>query len=299
MREPYKIVLWGIGKIYNSHITILKMWESLDEIEVVAVTANELPNIHTIDGWAVASKEELSNIEFDYILVMNEVYQSAIIEDIVRLGIERKCILPYRIMDIPYFKWDKYIGLLESNLSIITNNCWGGLVCHTLGMECRSPFKNLALSADDLLNLLSDLRGNLSVEPKFVEFRTERHSGIRYPVMKLNDSYIHFNHDTSVEEALEKWNRRLKKINYDNIFVAIYTTDEAVINRFISLESNRKACFVPKGCKIQNPYVYELDMLPGQKEFWETVNSNVTNGANSYLIDIISLLLGEKRYRVN
>ena len=299
MGKPYKLILWGLGKEYNSHVMCLKHQESLNEIRINAVTANEIPHYSRIDGWPLIEKEKIKRTAFDYILVMNEAYQDEIVTDIMKLGIERKRILPCRILNIPYFTWSRYIRLLESEISILSNNCWGGIVCHTLGMECRSPFKNLALSAKDLLELLPNLQENVMEKPEFVEFRKEVHSGIRYPVMRLKNAYIHFNHDTSVEEALEKWNRRLKKINYNNLFVEIYTEDRDVVEHFISLKTKKKACFVPRGFGIKDPNVYELEMLPGQKEFWEVVNSNVSNGANSYLLDIISLLAGEKKYRVD
>lgn len=154
MGEPYKRILWGLGKEYNSHVMCLKHQESLNEIRINAVTANEIPHYSRIDGWQLIEKEKIKRTTFDYILVMNEAYQDEIVTDIMKLGIERKRILPCRILNIPYFTWSRYIRLLESEISILSNNCWGGIVCHTLGMECRSPFKNLALSAKDLLKFI-------------------------------------------------------------------------------------------------------------------------------------------------
>lgn len=149
MGEPYKRILWGLGKEYNSHVMCLKHQESFNEIRINAVTANEIPHYSRIDGWQLIEKEKIKRTAFDYILVMNEAYQDEIVTDIMKLGIERKRILPCRI-----FTWSRYIRLLESEISILSNNCWGGIVCYTLGMECRSPFKNLALSAKDLLKFI-------------------------------------------------------------------------------------------------------------------------------------------------
>ena len=50
MEEPYKLILWGLGKEYNSHVMCLKHQESLNEIRINAVTANEIPHYSRIDG---------------------------------------------------------------------------------------------------------------------------------------------------------------------------------------------------------------------------------------------------------
>ena len=120
--------------------------------------------------------------------------------------------------------------------------------------------------------------------------------------MAIDDVRIHFNHDSTVEGALEKWTRRCKKFNYDNVFVCIYTEEDDEVDMFLNLrEFPNKICFTPyrngRECwKEEN--VYELDILPGQTEFWETVNSNVSNGKNSLEIDILAMLHMKKRYRV-
>lgn len=63
-----------------------------------------------IDGWPLIEKEKIKRIAFDYILVMNEAYQDEIVTDIMKLGIERKRILPCRILDIPYLHGADILG---------------------------------------------------------------------------------------------------------------------------------------------------------------------------------------------
>lgn len=44
MEEPYKLILWGLGKEYNSHVMCLKHQRALTRLEINAVTANEIPH---------------------------------------------------------------------------------------------------------------------------------------------------------------------------------------------------------------------------------------------------------------
>lgn len=299
---PYRIIVWGLGTVYNRHINSLKYAEQNGEITVVAVTAMEVPKIQFLDAWRVINSDSLSEESFDYIIVMSESFFGEIVRHIVSMGIKREKIIPCRVMDIPYFNWHDYIHILESRVSIACNNCWGGILYHTLGLECLSPFKNLALSPTDLMHMLPNLKHYLTETPKLEGWRTDPHSNQLYPVMSIDDVKIHFNHDSTVDEALEKWTRRCKKFNYDNVFVCIYTEEDDIVEMFLRLnEYPNKVCFTPyrngqQRWKEEN--VYELDILPGQKEFWESVNSNVSNGKNSLEIDILAMLHMKKRYRV-
>lgn len=300
--KSYRIIVWGLGTLYNRHVNLLKYAEQNGEITVVAVTALEVPEIKFLDEWRVIKSDDLCMEKFDYIVVMSEGYFGEIVRHIVNLGVHREKIIPCRVMDIPYFNWSDYIHILESHVSIACNNCWGGILYHTLGLECLSPFKNLALSPKDLLHMLPNMKQYLTMTPQLVDWRTDSHSNQLYPVMAIDDVKIHFNHDSTVEGALEKWTRRCKKFNYDNVFVCIYTEEDDVVEIFLELSGYpNKICFTPyrngqERWKEEN--VYELDILPGQKEFWESVNSNVSNGKNSLELDILAMMNMKKKYRV-
>ena len=47
-----------------------------------------------------------------------------------------------------------------------------------------------------------------------------------YPICKCDDILLYFNHSESFEEANNTWEKRKKRINWDNIFVMMYTEDE-------------------------------------------------------------------------
>ena len=112
--------------------------------------------------------------------------------------------------------------------------------------------------------------------------------------MRLGDVEVHCNHDTEAEKAQVNWNRRCKKINYDNLFVEMYTESKKLAEEFLKINYKKKVCFVPFESK-SDELIY-VQKVNNQKEFWESVNSNAGIGNGSYSYDIIKLLLREKSF---
>lgn len=287
----YKVVIYGIGEQYNKNYNILKYYELTEQISIVGVTAKWIPNSSYLDEYKLVSLSELHTITYDYIVIMSDIYFDEIVNDLVSREISRNKLVSYRVLQVPHLDFSSYIELKESRISIISNNCWGGVIYRTLGMECLSPFKNLSLEEEDYLRLLKNFKYYMGCEPRFLKYAYNKNSKKEYPVMLLDDVKLHCNHDTNPEEAAEKWNRRKVKINYDNLFVEMYTENREMMGKFLALEEyDRKVCFVPFQTDKQN--VVQLSLYPGQSMFWETVNSNAGNGANSIKYGSLQLLLG-------
>lgn len=286
----YKVIIYGIGEQYNKNYNILKYYELTDQICIVGVTAKWIPNASSLDGYKLVSIGELHTITYDYIVIMSDIYFDEIVNDLVYRKISRDKLISYRVLQVPHLDFTSYIELKESRISIISNNCWGGVIYRTLGMECLSPFKNLSLEEEDYLKLLKNFKYYMGCNPVFLEYSYNKNSKMEYPVMLLDDVKLHCNHDTNPEEAATKWNRRKAKLNYDNLFVEMYTENRETMEKFLALEEyDRKVCFVPFQTDKQN--VVQLSLYPGQSMFWETVNSNAGNGANSIVYNSLNLLL--------
>lgn len=178
----------------------------------------------------------------------------------------------------------------------MSNNCWGGTIYNTLGMECLSPFKNLYLEDGDYIKLLKNLRHYLSCELQFKEFAIDVHSGAEYPVMCLEDVLVHCNHVQTPEEAAADWKRRVGKMNWNNIFVEMYTENIDIAGEFSKLDRyKKKICFVPFA--VENECLMQLNALGNGYEFYEVVNRNAGNGNGSLSYLPWELLEGKKIYR--
>ena len=207
----------------------------------------------------------IQSLDYDYIMIMNDVHFTDIVKTALENGVLRERILTFRILEIPNLNFNEYIRLKKSRLSIISNNCWGGIVYNNLGMECLSPFKN------------------------FSHYAIDEHSKKEYPVMMIGDIAIHCNHDDNPETAARNWEKRCEKLNYNNLFIEMYTENPEIADQFQAMERyEKKICFVP--FESGNENAFRLELHGRQTEFWEAVNSNAGNGNNCFTYDMIGLL---------
>lgn len=129
--------------------------------------------------------------------------------------------------------------LKNRDFSLFASNCVGACICHDLGLPFRSPFVNLWLRPADLVKLLEAPKEYLE---KPLEFFAD--PGRDYPVAKLGDLTVYFQHYKSEEEAAAAWKRRCGRIHWDNLFVLMTDQegcDEALLRRFDKLPYPNKA----------------------------------------------------------
>lgn len=110
--------------------------------------------------------------------------------------------------------------LRNRDVSIISTNCIGGVFCHDMGMKFLSPTVNLFLYPRDFLKYVANLKKYNSITPT-----AEMDEKLGYPVGKIDDIKIYFMHYTSCDEAINKWEERKKRINYDKILVMVQDND--------------------------------------------------------------------------
>ena len=113
----------------------------------------------------------------------------------------------------------KYTG---NTPSIICSTCIGGLIYNNLGLRFMSPTINLWIYSPDFVRFACNLKEYLASELEFLPPNNKYTDGA-YPVGKLKDIIIHFNHYKTKEEALSKWNERAKRVDFDNLY---FITDD-------------------------------------------------------------------------
>ena len=153
----------------------------------------------------------------------------------------------------------RYQKLKIKNPTIISNNCWAGIVSQYLGVKYYTPTIGLYFYADEYIKFLSNFNYYVKLPIKVIETEKSRH----YEEMKnkkhekaivgvLDDVEIVFLHYKTKEEVLEKWKRRVERINYDCIIFKFCNqnscTDE-LIKKFDELPLNNKICFSSKEYK--------------------------------------------------
>ena len=75
------------------------------------------------------------------------------------------------------FRNDTYIPLTckhrgrklkSTNFTIISNNCWGGMIYESYNLPKESPTVGLFFMAKDYIEFLSDLKGYINGKPTFI-----------------------------------------------------------------------------------------------------------------------------------
>lgn len=292
----YKVILWGFGNCYNLMKNTIAYFEITKQLEVVCIAASD-KYMEVLDDYRVIYPCDIREEEYDYIFVMSDKYFDDIVEiGTKKYGIDRKKMISFKILQIPQLNLKDYFTLYESDITIVSNNCWGGCIYNTLGMECQSPFKNLFLNDDDYIKVYSNLKYYMEKSLVMSHYAVDLHAGNEYPVLLLEDIEIHCNHADNVQQAIDDWERRKAKINWSNVYYEMSTNDKVMANKFLkTLDGKNGICFVP--WKANEEKMLHIEQAPGQKYYWEAITGNATLGTYGLKYSLVDLLLGKKRLR--
>lgn len=134
-----------------------------------------------------------------------------------------------------------------SSISFISMNCIGGIMYIDGKTQFMSPTVGLYFLPDDFIKFVNNLDYYLSQVPVVT-------MGEKFPVGKIDDITINFMHYETPEEALNKWERRKRRINKDNIFILMVERDGFLDEHF---ESFKKIKY-PKLLYVKSPkYICE------------------------------------------
>ena len=153
--------------------------------------------------------------------------------------------------------------LKSTDFTIISNNCWGGMIYESYNLPKESPTVGMFFMAKDYIEFLSDLKGYINGKLTFIKPEESRWkdapqvSGDKrfgtYPVGVLsngkNTIELFFLHYHSEKEAREKWERRIKRINWNKLLVKFNDQNgctETEVNRFMGLPYKNKLFFTCK-----------------------------------------------------
>src|SRR5919112_1564982 len=144
--------------------------------------------------------------------------------------------------------------LRNDDFTVISDDCFGAEIYRHLGLPYNTPFVGGFMFAPCFLRILTDLRGYLEgpvewlEESRYEKVNEERAAGLApaYPIAVLRDgAEIHYNHYEE-REARERFERRVPRINYDNLFIKtaadrnLWTIEE--LERFDALPYSNKLC---------------------------------------------------------
>ena len=138
-------------------------------------------------------------------------------------GIRLKLLKQYRLR----FAVIRKKQLMNTDFTVISNNCWGGMLYESYGLQKMSPTVGMFFMADDFIKFCADLKGYTSKPLAFIppdksryanDLKKDKRFG-SYPIGVIDDIEIMFLHYHSEQEAKEKWERRCARINWDKLIV--------------------------------------------------------------------------------
>ena len=106
-----------------------------------------------------------------------------------------------------------------SDVTLVSQNCIGGVMYHDCEAKFISPTVNLFIKPHEFMRFVRNLEFYLDETPVVAD-------GDKYPVGDLSDNIkINFMHYYSQKEALEKWEQRKQRVNKKKIFVICIERD--------------------------------------------------------------------------
>lgn len=124
------------------------------------------------------------------------------------------------------------VRLKNRDFTIIASNCVGTMIYHDMGLPFLTPTINLTISMRDLVEMAGNLRWYM--EQELIEVQ----DGGKCPAGRLGSIRINFVHYDTFEEGAACWERRKKRINWDNIILMGVERDDcdyAVLKSFDQL----------------------------------------------------------------
>lgn len=300
-----KCLIWGCGEGYQKLYNLIKYEELKGNINIEAIVSKH--NLFWVqDGYEVISPKDIVNREFDYIIVTSSKYYGEILADAENIagGGIKKRVINGAVLHIPGFDFVNYIKLRENPVSIITNDCFGGMLYHYLNLEFSSPFINCWIEANDFLLLVNNLEQYMK-QPLLLKQEGDIY---QCPVGTLtylhNRICIHFNHAYSFDEAKSEFDRRRNRIHWDNIFICSNISRKEYAESFINVPYRKKNItgedFGTEDSVVLRGYKHDYEDRQKDaseaREFWSYMHdmNNLTKE-----IDIFRMLLGEHEIRRN
>lgn len=105
----------------------------------------------------------------------------------------------------------KRVELEKKEISILCNNCTGGLILHDLGLRFDSPTVNMFFHELDFFEFIEHFE--YYIKQKLIQIPNPKYDPVApdYPVAllsgggKYKDLELHFLHYKSFDEAFQKW----------------------------------------------------------------------------------------------
>jgi len=161
-------------------------------------------------------------------------------------------------------------SLTNTDFTIISNNCWGGMIYESYNLQKSSPTVGVYMMASDYVKFISNLKHYLSADLTFINQESARcfndiKNNKNYPNFPIGllggEIEIVFLHYTSEQDALEKWKRRCKRVNFKNILFKFNDQNGCTrqdLEKFLKLPHKNKIFYTCKDWGFSSPVIKKI-----------------------------------------
>ena len=167
----------------------------------------------------------------------------------------------------PYLGRFRRKQLLNTQFTIISNNCWAGHVYRYYHLPYDTPTIGLYFFSEDYIKFIYNLRHYMDAELRFIKYTDSKYSEEivkshqeEVPIGRLDDIEIVFLHYHSEKEAKEKWNRRKLRIHWDNLYFKMSEQNQCSLEHlkaFDRLDTSKKFVFVSKNYELTSQILFK------------------------------------------
>lgn len=151
-----------------------------------------------------------------------------------------------------------------TDFTIISNNCFGGIVYRDHHLPYLTPTAGLFIMPKDFIKFIYNIEYYLSKSP--VEIKIEESGYFNYlksidydgVIGKIDDVELMFLHYNDFNEAKTKWERRKKRVNFDKIIYKFNDQNNCTIEelkKFEAFPAKNKVLFTAKKYEGIDSYV--------------------------------------------
>lgn len=119
------------------------------------------------------------------------------------------------------YNWFYRRGNNQSHITLLSQNCVGGVLYHMLSLPFDSPTINMFIEDENFVKLAENPEHYFSLDAEPFE---ERHidgkdDSLVYPTIRVDDIILCCQHYKNCAEAVAAWNKRRLRVDIDNLYV--------------------------------------------------------------------------------
>jgi len=248
------------------------------------------------------SPQELLQEDFDILLILtgeNGRQKAASIRSTLQgYGLDPQKYLFDFVACTPGFSWRKYRKLVKGHVSMLSLNCFAGFLSHSLALRFHTPTINMFFEEEGFIRMMRHPRIYFEEPLEFDRTEYQETLHFDYPVYRLGDVFVHMNHYPDFAAAEATWYERVRRINWYNLFVVMFTERPEIAEAFDALPFSKKVCLVPFRSDLDSAWQIDTKATGTELPLWDAVN-HFGAGAPFFYDPFDMLLYGKKTQLVD